>query len=57
MSRMRAKTVTERPRFMMIVAATVVVCMLSMMKYCVPNAANRRLRSTTNFMATVVPKS
>ena len=33
MSRMRAKTVTERPRFIMIVAATVVVCMLSMMKY------------------------
>ena len=47
---MRAKTVTERPRFMIIVAATVVVCMLSMMKYCVPNAAKRRLRSISNIL-------
>jgi hypothetical protein len=35
---MSAKTVTERPRFMMTVAVTVVVCMLAMIKYCVPNA-------------------
>jgi hypothetical protein len=30
---MSAKTVTDSPRFMMTVAARVVVCMLSMMKY------------------------